>query len=66
MGWAVLHDAGVPLEEAVLVLDEVRQSADDGVHLEPMGARLLLWVLAQAEIAQDRQEEEEEQEKRRR
>jgi hypothetical protein len=31
-----------------------------------MGARLLLWVLAQAEIAQDRQEEEEEQEKRRR
>uniref|UniRef100_J3L509 Uncharacterized protein n=1 Tax=Oryza brachyantha TaxID=4533 RepID=J3L509_ORYBR len=59
---AARHDAGRPLDEAVLVLDEVRQRADDGVGLEAAGTNLLPGAMAaQAEEAEHRKQQEEEQ-----
>jgi hypothetical protein len=56
-----LEDAGAPVEEAVLVLDEVWKRADERVGLEAMSARLLLGVPAQEEVEQRKEEEEQEE-----
>jgi hypothetical protein len=60
------HDVGRPLEEAVLVLDKVRERADEGVGPEAVSARLLLGVAAQAEQGVEDREESEEQDEGRR
>jgi len=58
---ASLDDFGRPLEEAVLVLDKVRERADEGVGLEAVSAGLLLGVPAQ-ERADQREEGEKQEE----
>ena len=47
-----LDDVRAPVEEAVLVLDEVRERAEERVGLEAMSARLLLGVPAQEKTEQ--------------
>jgi hypothetical protein len=44
-----LEHVGGPVEEAALVLDEMRERTDERVDLEAMSARLLLGVPAQVE-----------------
>jgi len=56
-----LDDVRAPVEEAVLVLDEVRERAEERVGLEAMSAGLLLGVPAQ-ERAQQREEGEKQEE----
>ena len=47
-----LDDVRAPVEEAVLVLDEVRERAEERVGLEAMSAGLLLGVPAQEKTEQ--------------
>ena len=60
MRGAALQDAGRPLEEAVPVLDQVPERAEEGIDLEAMSTRLLPGV-AVAPVAEQLEKESQEQ-----